>query len=110
MKESKNKKRGRTRANGTGSIWTEPRSGKIYGVITFTTASGKRKRRARLAHSKTEAYQHIKDLRAEVDAELAVERANGGSFWIDPQTSALLRSLLKTLLDVLAQEPRAQTT
>lgn len=78
MKESKNKKRGRTRANGTGSIWTEPRSGKIYGVITFTTASGKRKRRARLAHSKTEAYQHIKDMLEELDVERQLEGEERG--------------------------------
>ena len=70
----KPKKQKTKSANGTGSLWTDPRDGSLYGVVTWienhpVTGKPRRCRRMRKAVSgnKTEAYQHVRDLLAELN-------------------------------------------
>jgi integrase len=55
-------------ANGAGYLKTDPKTGYLYGVISWTNKDGKRLARARraLSGNKTEARQHIEDMRREL--------------------------------------------
>jgi len=70
------------RANGAGSLWTDPATGYLYAVVTWTifdpeSGAKKLKRRTRKAKNKTHAYELIEEMKAElkIGGEKAIDGA-----------------------------------